>query len=90
MTRNVLFGLVGASALCIGWLLAFAAILGDEKGTGHHPPPRIKAADIPPELFQRRVSLYEEKREAIDFIVAAPELIQQSLNEKEVLIYDQN
>ena len=50
----------------------------------------VMTSDIPPDTFQEAVSIHEERREVIDFLVAPPELIQQSLNGKKVLIYDQN
>jgi hypothetical protein len=50
----------------------------------------VMTSDIPPDTFQEAVSMHEERREVIDFLVAPPELIQQSLKGRKVLIYDQN
>ena len=52
--------------------------------------PAVNTSDIPPDTFQEAVSIHEERREVTDFLVAPPELIQQSLNGKKVLTYDQN
>ncbi|MBL8809448.1 MAG: hypothetical protein JNM43_04650 [Planctomycetaceae bacterium] len=51
---------------------------------------KLRTDDIPPEMYQYSVSRFEEKREALDFVAAVPELIQQSLLRRKVLIYDQN
>ena len=52
--------------------------------------PAIDTSDVSPELYQELLSYEEERREVTDFLVAPAELIQQSLNGKEVLCYDQN
>lgn len=52
--------------------------------------PKIRTDNIPPEMCQHAVSMYEENRESLDFLMAVPELIQQSLQKRKVLIYDQN
>ncbi len=52
--------------------------------------PAVNTSDSPPDTFQEAVSIHEERREVTDFLVAPPELIQQILNGKKILTYDQN
>lgn len=53
-------------------------------------PVNAPAHQIPPEMFQYGISMYEEHRESLDFVTAVPELIQKGLQKRKVLIYDQN
>lgn len=57
---------------------------------GQEKAPKSRTASIPPEMYQYAVSMHEEGRESLDFLMAVPELIQQSLQKRKVLIYDQN
>lgn len=52
--------------------------------------PAIRTDDVASELYQSSVSIYEEKREVVDFINAPGRLIQQGLLKNGVVIYDQN
>lgn len=77
---------------------AFVFIAGDPAPTTvqasrqavREKPSAIPTDQIPPEMFQNVVSMYEEQRESLDFLMAVPELIQRSLQKRKVLIYDQN
>lgn len=87
--RNVIQIFVAGLLILIfaaGMVLAFIQERRETAPTG----PAINTSDIPPDMYQRAVSIHEERREMIDFFVAPPELIQQSLNGKKVLTYDQN
>ena len=74
----------------VATLLATAKVVGRQIRSSDPPPTAVPAHDISPELYHDTVSMYEDSREAHDFIIAVPEIIQRSLQEEKVLIYGQN
>ncbi|MCA9063302.1 MAG: hypothetical protein KDA96_09595 [Planctomycetaceae bacterium] len=66
----------------------FPGVVGESSSASETLPQAVD--QIPANFFQYRISLHYELREGIDFLTAPPELIQQALNRRRVIVYDQN